>query len=389
VTLTTTHASGSVFALGTTTVTYTTTDAAGNTSTASFTVTVNDTENPSIIAPADVVFNANFGCQAIGVVLGVPSINDNCSISGVSNDAPPIYPLGNTTITWTISDNAGNTSTTTQLVTVVDNIAPSLTVPANLEVVANSGCDAINVSFGQATATDNCGIQSIVNNAPSTFPSGTTQVTWTATDNSGNQTSLIQLITVEDLVAPTAVLNDVTIPLPVGSDAIVTSAMIDGGSSDNCGGITFEITPNTFSCNDLGENKVTVTITDDFGNSTIEEITITVTNSGIDADFDAIDDACDDNINTTTATVPSGFTPDGDGINDLFVIPGMDNYTRIDLSIFNRYGNTVYSNDAYNNDWDGTSSLNGNELPDGTYFYVLELDSTEILTGYVYINRVK
>ncbi|MEN9973275.1 MAG: hypothetical protein RIS20_1622, partial [Bacteroidota bacterium] len=379
----------SVFSLGTTTVTYTATDAAGHTTTASFTVTVNDTENPSIIAPADVVFNANFGCQAIGVVLGTPNINDNCSISGVSNDAPPIYPLGNTTVTWTISDNAGNTATTTQLVTIIDNIAPVITIPSDLNVVSNSGCDAINISIGQATATDNCGILSIVNNAPATFPAGTTQVTWTATDNSGNQTSLIQLITVEDLVAPTAILNDLTIQLPVGSDALVTSAMIDGGSSDNCGGITFEIIPNTFSCADLGVNKVTVIVTDDHGNTTESIINVTVTYSGIDADFDSIDDACDDDINTTTPVVPSGFTPDGDGINDLFVIPGMNNYTRIDLSIFNRYGNEVYSNGSYNNDWDGTSSLNGHELPDGTYFYVLELDSTEILTGYVYINRVK
>jgi hypothetical protein len=102
----------------------------------------------------------------------------------------------------------------------------------------------------------------------------------------------------------------VTIPLPVGSDAIVTSAMIDGGSSDNCGGITFEITPNTFSCNDLGENKVTVTITDDFGNSTIEEITITVTNSGIDADFDAIDDArrVRSLVDAVETTISKGFT---------------------------------------------------------------------------------
>ncbi|MEN9969349.1 MAG: hypothetical protein RIR94_1546 [Bacteroidota bacterium] len=388
VTLTSSHASGSVFALGTTTVTYTATDAAGNSTNASFSVTVNDTEAPTIVAPANVTVNTNFGCEAIGVVLGAPSINDNCTIAGVSNNAPAIYPLGNTTVTWILTDNAGNTASTTQIVTVVDNIAPQLTVPADIEVVANMGCDANNVSLGQATATDNCGIQSIVNNAPAIFPSGTTQVTWTATDNAGNQTSLVQLVTVLDLVAPTAVVNNLTITLPVGSDAIITSAMIDAGSSDNCGSITFELSQTAFNCNHLGDNKVVVTITDDNGNSTQAEITVTVVLSGIDADFDSIDDACDTDINTTTVEVPSGFTPDADGINDLFVIPGISSYSKIGLTIYNRYGNVVYTNDGYQNDWDGTSNINGVPLPDGTYFYILELDA-EAVSGYVYINRVQ
>ena len=386
-TLTSSHASGSVFALGTTTVTYTATDAAGNTTTASFTVTVNDTEAPTIVAPANVTVNTNFGCEAIGVVLGTPIITDNCTISGVSNNAPAIYPLGNTTITWILTDNAGNTASTTQIVTVVDNIAPQLTIPSNLEVVANAGCDANNVNLGQSTATDNCGVLSIVNNAPSVFPAGTTQVTWTATDNSGNQTSLVQLVTVLDLVAPTAVLNDITVTLPVGSDAIITSAMIDAGSSDNCGSITFDLSQTAFDCSQLGENKVVVTITDDNGNTTQAEVTVKVVLSGIDADFDSIDDACDTEINTTDVEVPSGFTPDADGINDLFVIPGLNNYSKINLTIYNRYGNMVYLNDAYQNDWDGTA-LNGAALPDGTYFYILEVD-TEVVSGYVYINRVQ
>jgi gliding motility-associated-like protein len=85
--------------------------------------------------------------------------------------------------------------------------------------------------------------------------------------------------------------------------------------------------------------------------------------------------------------VPSGFTPDADGINDLFVIPGLNNYSKINLTIYNRYGNMVYLNDAYQNDWDGTA-LNGAALPDGTYFYILEVD-TEVVSGYVYINRVQ
>jgi gliding motility-associated-like protein len=70
------------------------------------------------------------------------------------------------------------------------------------------------------------------------------------------------------------------------------------------------------------------------------------------------------------------------------VIPGMSSYSKIGLTIYNRYGNVVYTNDGYQNDWDGTSNINGVPLPDGTYFYILELDA-EVVSGYVYINRVQ
>jgi gliding motility-associated-like protein len=116
-------------------------------------------------------------------------------------------------------------------------------------------------------------------------------------------------------------------------------------------------------------------------------VIVTVESSGLDSDYDGIDDACDDNI-ITTVQVPNGFTPDNDGINDTFVIPGLDSYSTRKVSVFNRYGNAVYTNDAYSNDWNGTSSINGMELPDGTYFYVLELDNSVVKSGYVYINRV-
>ena len=131
-----------------------------------------------------------------------------------------------------------------------------------------------------------------------------------------------------------------------------------------------------------------VTITDIHGNKTESSVLITSLLSGIDDDFDGIDDACDESVNTTTVEVPDGFTPDGDNINDLFVIPGMDNYSKIEIEIFNRYGNSVYKNAAYQNDWNGTSSVDGLPLQDDTYFYVLILDGSLTTQGFVYINRV-
>ena len=365
---------------------YTATNANGCDSTAILTLMVSDIEAPVVIAPVDVIVNTNLLCESIGVVLGTPVVSDNCGIAQISNDALTLYPLGTTTVTWVVTDNSGNTTTVTQLVTVVDNEAPTLVLPSDLQVISNSGCDAIDVILDMPITDDNCGVASVVNDAPVTFLLGTTAVTWTVTDNSGNEVTGVQLITVSDMTSPTALLTNITITLPIGDNAIIDSSMIDLGSTDNCSSITFDLSQTTFSCSDLGINEITVVITDEAGNSTVSIVFVTVVLSGIDSDFDGIDDSCDDFIKDYV-DVPSGFTPDSDGFNDKFVITDIT-ASQAKLHVYNRYGNLVYQNQAYDNTWDGTSSENDMELPDGTYFYVLEIDGAASKTGYVYINRI-
>ena len=82
--------------------------------------------------------------------------------------------------------------------------------------------------------------------------------------------------------------------------------------------------------------------------------------------------------------IPSVITPNGDGKNDYFKIRGGSE--RIELVIFNRWGNVEYTNDNYLNDWDGRNSKNM-ELPDDTYFYVVKLTNGEIKKGSVLIIR--
>lgn len=88
--------------------------------------------------------------------------------------------------------------------------------------------------------------------------------------------------------------------------------------------------------------------------------------------------------------IPEGFSPNGDGINDFFIIRGTDNYV-VSISIYNRWGNMVYSSKDYKNDWDGISNtglLLGSKLPDGTYYYVINLNNGEkAKIGYITINR--
>ena len=82
--------------------------------------------------------------------------------------------------------------------------------------------------------------------------------------------------------------------------------------------------------------------------------------------------------------VPSVITPDGDGKNDYFKIS--ENIGRVELIIFNRWGNKEYTNGDYKNDWDGRNNK-GAELPFDTYFYVLKFENGKIKKGSVLIKR--
>jgi gliding motility-associated-like protein len=91
--------------------------------------------------------------------------------------------------------------------------------------------------------------------------------------------------------------------------------------------------------------------------------------------------------------IPSGFSPNNDGINDSFVIIRPFN-SNVSLEVFNRWGNIVYKNSNYNNDWFGigVDNLLGQELPDGTYFYVVKIyeksnNKVKNFNGYLLLKR--
>ena len=342
------------------------------------TVSIGDAVAPIIVAPLNVNVNPNLGCTAVGVALGTPVVSDNCTVASVTNNAPGLFPIGTTTVTWTVTDGAGNTATATQLVNVVDQIAPEATAPAHVTVNTNNFCDATGVNLGTPEATDNCTIASIVNDAPASFPIGTTVVTWTITDATGNFTTVTQNVTVVDTEAPVVVLQSAAVQLDANGVGVLTFEAIDNGSSDNCGiaGVTIDQT--TFDCGQVGFNTVTVTITDNSGNQSEAQVIINVIAS----------DACG-GADVAGPQVPDAFTPNGNSINDTWVIPGLEGYNTKEMAVYSRYGTLVYYSGAYANDWDGTLMGNGVAVPDGTYYYTLTLDGGKQLSGYVYINRVK
>lgn len=103
--------------------------------------------------------------------------------------------------------------------------------------------------------------------ASDVYPVGTTVVTWTATDESGNSSSCDMSITVEDTEAPIAVCQDVTVQLDASGNASITAGDVDGGSTDNCEIGSLTVTPSSFTCADVGSNTVTLTVTDVYGNA--------------------------------------------------------------------------------------------------------------------------
>ena len=88
-------------------------------------------------------------------------------------------------------------------------------------------------------------------------------------------------------------------------------------------------------------------------------------------------------LNCNTAIIPKGVSPNNDDLNDNF---DLSNFNVSKLEIFNRYGIKVYSKSNYTNEWTGTSD-DGQELPDATYYYVVEFEGGDTKTGWVYINR--
>ena len=92
------------------------------------TVTIEDTTPPNITAPDDILLECT-GPDGMPVDLGTPSVSDICDPTlSVGNDAPALFPLGVTVVTWTASDDSGNSTNDTQVVTIVDTTPPDLSL---------------------------------------------------------------------------------------------------------------------------------------------------------------------------------------------------------------------------------------------------------------------
>ncbi len=197
-------ASGTTFVLGTTTVTATATDAAGNVATGSFTVTVADTTAPVLTLPASQTLEATgpAGAGATFIASALDTVSGSRPVS-YSQAPGSTFPLGTTTVTVSATDAAGNVATGSFTITVQDTTAPVLTLPANLTLEATSAAGAMATFSASASDLVSGGVPVTLSPVSgSTFALGTTTVNASATDAAGNTATGTFTIKVQDTTAP-------------------------------------------------------------------------------------------------------------------------------------------------------------------------------------------
>jgi hypothetical protein len=287
-----------IFPTGTTVITYTATDAAGNVATGTQLITVTESPAipPTITAPGPVNVSTGPGATSCGTfvsdaALGSATANDNCPGVIVTRSGVPagnMFPVGITTVTYTATDKSGNIATDTQLVTVVDNTPPVVTPPAAVTLFTGTGATSCGVTvsnldatLGTGSATDNCpGVGAVTRSgvpAGNVFPLGQTILTYSATDVHGNTGSATQTVTVVDNTPPViSCPANITLEPTCPTGAIATWTPPVG--TDNCAGaVTTRTGPAPGSVFPIGTTTVTYTVTDANGNPPVScSFTVTI-----------------------------------------------------------------------------------------------------------------
>jgi hypothetical protein len=276
-------ASGSVFELGDTVVTCSASDAAGNSGSAKFTVTVEDTTAPVVSVPANFAVGNTSGAGALDVTYSGVSASD--LVDGDDLDVTcdkasgSFFALGDTTVTCTAVDAAGNKGSNSFVVTVQDRTAPIVTVPANITEEA-TGPNGAAASWTGVSAEDDVNGPVDVSCDPesgSTFGLGVSTVTCVAKDEAGNQGENEFTVTVQDTTAPTlTVSGNKTAEATSASGAAVSfdapsaTDLVDGGVAASCDRASGSVFP-------LGTTTVTCTAKDSRDNKAEKTFTVTVT----------------------------------------------------------------------------------------------------------------
>lgn len=272
--------SGWLFGIGpATTVACAVEDANHNGNETSFNVRVQDTTKPVIAPQNDIAMEAT-GPTGRVVTFDAPQTFDVVDIDLVATCDPPsgsTFPLGSTIVDCDATDTAGNAAVTESFtVTIVDETAPDVTVPADITLEATSSAGAV-ATFG-ASATDIVDGDVDTTCIPpsgSTFALGTNGVTCSATDKAGNTGSASFSVIVEDTTPPTLSLpDDITAEATSSAGAVVSfvataSDIVDGDVDVTCA-------PASGSQFDLGDTTVNCSATDAAGNTANGSFKITV-----------------------------------------------------------------------------------------------------------------
>jgi len=222
--------------LGVETITLSVEDIAGRTDSDEVRLEVVDTTPPFLDAGEAIRLEAT-SAEGAEVAVAPSAATDLCGAVSLSvSPTLSVFPLGTTVLTFTATDEQGNTSTVTRTIEIIDTTPPVLSAPADL--VAEAAGVLSPLDPGTATATDLSPVV-VENDAPEDgFPLGTTIVTWAARDTSGNEASATQEITMTDATPPVIALPaDVTAeatalrtPLAIGTATATDIFAVDVGN---------------------------------------------------------------------------------------------------------------------------------------------------------------
>ncbi len=246
-----------------------------------------DETPPTIIAPPDITLECDTAYGALEYTndYGTPTGEDTCSeFLTYGTNLGAQFNMGDNEVIWTADDESGNRSSqVTQIVTVVDTIAPSFTPPADIIAECVNGFATVDNGLDTIWATDVCNGEPIFVDGEygeMFFTVGSYNILWAAADFSGNLTSYTQTITVEDTTAPSftppsTITTECVYggtPVDLGSDAINATDVCDGDIfvEGDYGVVTFP---------GVGPQEVLWEATDAAGNMTSHAQTINITDN--------------------------------------------------------------------------------------------------------------
>lgn len=324
--------------------------------------------------------------------------------------APHSFGLGtvnvvNNTITFDINSNTGTEVLKYYACDPENrcdsaNITVTVTDPNNTPVAAD---DEITINIGQqyifdprVNDNDLDGDQLTVTLLSNFFNLGTAQVNNNSVDFQINSITGIQSLDYQicdqngkcdtatitvNVVDPNDGPVAVDDTYDVYTDNEYTFDVVSNDTDPNGDDLTiFILTPLTLGKAEVINNQIQVNVYDEGGQDQFTYMVCDPSN------------ICDTAVVTLNITelndlvIPEGFSPNGDGINDYFEIVNLDDYEWVSLKIYNRWGQVIYENEAYLNDWSGDSKHSGT-LPDGTYYYDVEVSTGQEFRGYVIIKR--
>ncbi|XP_071845663.1 uncharacterized protein [Apostichopus japonicus] len=314
-----------VFPIGTSTVTYTYSDNQGNTDSCSFDVTVQgpavDPFRFLVDCPADIVVTAPTGQNGVTVTWREPVVVDSqnnlVTVVGSSNPMQ-VFPIGTSTVTYTYSDNQGNSDSCSFDVTVqgpaVDPFRFLVDCPADIVVTAPTGQNGVTVTWREPVVVDSQ--DNLVNvvgssNPMQVFPIGTSTVTYTYSDNQGNSDSCSFDVTVQGpAVDPFRFLvdcpADIVVTAPTGQNGVTVTwrepVVVD--SQDNL--VTVLGSANPLQVFPIGTSTITYTYSDNQGNSDSCSFDVTVQGPAVDPFRFLVD--CPADIVVTAPTGQNGVT---------------------------------------------------------------------------------